>query len=292
MSAPKQTPPGGCLTPVRDTGWASKAQYVLRQTNTTIGRAPEAHVRILDRRVSRAHAVISADNDSYHLIQRSTTNPTFVNKMPVANILKLKSGDIIEFAEGVALRFDVFPENDFATEPNVLFSRRISVILAADVVDFTRLVETASEATLRKLEGCHAIFQGEVERHGGQLVQKLADSVLALFSSVLLAVVCARSLQQELREFNRDLAEDQRMQFRIAVNTGDILAKPSGEVQGDAINLAVRIQSLAEPGSVLVSRVVYDQVAELGLLEFRRMGAFKLKNISREVEVYQLVLDV
>ncbi len=275
----------------RDAGWAAEPQYVLRQTNTTIGRRPDADVRILDRRVSRTHVVISADNDSYHLIQCSTTNPTFVNKLPVANVLKLKSGDIIELADGVELRFDVFPGNDFATEPNVLFSRRFSVILAADVVDFTRLVESNSESTLRTLEECHGIFQSEIARHNGRLVQKVGDSILALFSSVLLAVHCARCVQQELTEFNQDLPLDRRIQFRIAVNSGDVLVKPNGEVQGDAINLAARIQSLAEPGTVLVSRAVCEQVAELDLLEFESKGIHQLKNISREVEVYQLLLD-
>lgn len=292
MSAPKPTPPGGCLTPIPPNAWwSSQASYLLRLTNTIIGSAPEADVRILDQRISRTHAVIAADNDSYDLIQRSTKNPTFVNQIPVASIVKLKSGDIIELAGGVELRLDVFPDSNGTTKTNVHFSRRLSAILAADVVGYCSLMETDSETTLRKFEECLAIFRREVERHGGRLVQKEGDSILALFNDPMHAVSCARALQQALGAFNRDLLPDRQMPVRIGVNTGGIMVKPNGKVEGHAVNLAFRIQSLAEPGGVLVSRAVYDQI-ELGFLEFESKGTHQLKNISREVEVYQLVLDV
>ena len=106
---------------------------------------------------------------------------------------------------------------------------------------------------------------------------------------MLLAISCAKAVQRALSDFNEPLPVARQMQFRIGINSGDIVVKSGGEVQGDAINLAVRIQSLAHPGSVLVSRVVYEQVAELDLLEFESVGVYQLKNISREVEVYRLM---
>jgi class 3 adenylate cyclase len=286
----KYTSRGGYVTPIPPAEWTLRRRFPLRKPIVTIGRASDADIPVIGvRTVSRTHVVITTNNGDYYVAQCSK-NPTLVKGLPLLDVCKLEPGDVIQLAENVSMRFDLLGDNAVDTEPNLTFSRQIVVILFADVVGFTRLMEADAEQTAQHLAHCHRIFSVGISRHGGELLQKIGDCILALFSSLVLAVSCARALQHSLAEFNQHLPTARQMQFRMGIHSGDIIITPEGEIRGDALNVAARVQSLANPGGVAVSGVVHDAVKELALLKFESRGTYTLKNLSKPVEIYELVL--
>jgi adenylate cyclase len=165
--------------------------------------------------------------------------------------------------------------------------RRLSAILAADIAGYSRLMGEDEAATVRDLKGHQAVVLPLVERHGGRIIDTAGDGILAEFPSVIGATACAVEIQRVMAARNEEVPEHRRMLFRIGVNLGDVIHDET-RIYGDGINVAARLEGLAEPGGVLVSQAVHDQVRDRLDLGFEDLGERELKNIARPVHVYRL----
>ena len=166
--------------------------------------------------------------------------------------------------------------------------RKLTAILCADVVGYSLLMGEDEKATLRTLTEYRQLFADYIEKFRGRVVNAPGDSILAEFGSVVDAVESAAEIQRELAERNAGLVEDRKMLFRIGVNLGDVLVKGE-ELYGDGVNIAARLESLAEPGGICVSRHVYDNVKQKLKLHFEYMGEQQVKNIAEPVRAYQVL---
>ncbi|MBV8360500.1 MAG: tetratricopeptide repeat protein [Deltaproteobacteria bacterium] len=167
---------------------------------------------------------------------------------------------------------------------------RLAAILCADVYGYSRLMEEDEEATLRTLTSHRTIIDSLIEEHRGRFVNAAGDSVMAEFASVVEAVSCAVDIQRRLRTENAELPPARRMEFRIGVNLGDVMVE-GAQIYGDGVNVAARLESLAEPGGICVSGVVQDQVGSKLALNFADLGEQQVKNIAKPVRVLRVLLD-
>jgi TolB-like protein/class 3 adenylate cyclase len=169
--------------------------------------------------------------------------------------------------------------------------RRLAAILAADVAGYSRLMHHDEEATHAKLTEllAHAVEPSIVE-HGGRVVKNTGDGLLAEFSSAVAAVRAAIELQSRVKKLTMGEPEDRRIAFRVGVNVGDIIVE-AHDIFGDGVNIAARLESIAEPGSVCISFSAYDQVRGKVEVEFIDLGEQNLKNIERPVRAYALAWD-
>jgi len=167
--------------------------------------------------------------------------------------------------------------------------RKLTTILSADVAGYSRLMGADEPGTLARLKVSRETIFGRIADYRGRLVNTAGDSVLAEFASVVNAVDCAVRIQRDLAERNATLPEAQRMLFRIGVNLGDVLVD-GGDLFGDGVNIAARLQELAEPGGVLVSGPVFEQVRNKLAVGFDFLGAQAVKNIAEAVPAYRVVL--
>lgn len=165
--------------------------------------------------------------------------------------------------------------------------RKLVAILAADVAGYSRLMSEDEEGTLHTLNAYREVVDALVARHKGRIANTAGDSILAEFPSPVEAVRCAGEIQAALETHNRALPEARRLRFRIGVNLGDVITK-GGDLLGDGVNVAARLQALAEPGGVLVSGSVFDQVEGKLDLGFTALGKKWVKNITKPVRVYRV----
>jgi len=165
--------------------------------------------------------------------------------------------------------------------------RRLAAILAADAVGYSRLMGDDEAATLAALNACRAVFKTRVAAHDGRVVDTAGDSVLAVFDSVVEAVQCANAVQTEIGVRNQDLADDRRMAFRIGVNLGDVIEQDDGTIYDDGVNVAARLESLAEPGGVTLLGSAFDQIEGKVDIAVDYIGEQNVKNIARPVRVYR-----
>lgn len=165
--------------------------------------------------------------------------------------------------------------------------RKLTTILAADVAGYARLMRADEEATLRTLGEYREIIDGSVTRHDGRVFGTGGDSVLAEFGSAVEAVRCAVEIQEELAARNGSRPEDRRMWFRIGINVGDVMVR-DGELFGDGVNLAARLEGEAEPGGIWVSGSAHDHVRGKLSFRFEDMGPRQLKNIAEPVPAFRL----
>lgn len=168
--------------------------------------------------------------------------------------------------------------------------RRLAAILHADVQGYSRLIEQDEVTALRILIPYLHLMTELVRQYGGHPVGSRGDSLLAEFSSARSAVQCAVAMQQELTARNAGLPAERRIAFRMGIHVGEIVEEGE-QLHGDGINIAVRIEGLAEPGGILVSGSVYDQVKNRLGLQYEDLGAQRLKNIAEPVRVYRVVLE-
>ena len=165
--------------------------------------------------------------------------------------------------------------------------RRLTAILSADVYGYSRLMGEDEPSTVRTIMAYRALMTEHIARQRGRVVDFSGDNLLAEFPSVVDAIECAAALQQDLVTRNAEFAEDRRMHFRIGINLGEVLVE--GErIYGDDVNIAARIQSLAEAGGICVSGMVHDQVRNKVAFEFESLGEQTVKNIAKPVPVYRL----
>ena len=170
------------------------------------------------------------------------------------------------------------------------FKRKLAAILSTDVVGYSRLMEDDEEATIQSINAYRKSISTLVEQHRGRVVDTTGDNLMAEFSSVVDAVQCAVEIQKEISERNADLPENRRMLFRIGVNLGDIVEEDD-KIYGDGVNIAARLESLAEAGGICISRTAYGQVKNKLNLGYEYLGEHSVKNISEPVHVYKVLMD-
>src|SRR5215467_5161658 len=168
--------------------------------------------------------------------------------------------------------------------------RRLAAILAADVAGYSRLIGADEEGTLDRLKAIRAeVIDPAIAAHRGRVVRTTGDGLLAEFASVLDALRYASDIQQEMRGRNGGIAVEQRIEFRIGIHQGDIVVE-DGDIFGDGVNVAARLEALADPGGICVSARVQEDAAGRLDLTFEDLGEQSLKNIARPVRVYRVRL--
>jgi len=176
-------------------------------------------------------------------------------------------------------------------ERPVRVERRLSAILAADVAGYSRLMHNDEEATHAKLTALLTeAVQPAITEHGGRIVKNTGDGLLAEFPSAVEAVRAALQFQDHVRELTISDLEDRRIAFRVGINIGDVIVEPH-DIFGDGVNIAARLESIAEPSGICISSSVYDHVRGKVAVEFADLGEQNLKNIDRLVRVYSVIGD-
>jgi adenylate cyclase len=168
--------------------------------------------------------------------------------------------------------------------------RRLAAILHADVVGYSRLMGDDEEGTLRALKDHLGALRVAIEGCGGRIVNIAGDAVLAEFGSVVAAVDCAVAAQRDLAARNETLAADRKLQFRIGVNLGEIVID-GDEIYGNGVNVAARLETLAEPGGICISGRVLEQVEDKIDVGFAYLGEHTVKNIKTPVKAFAVTLD-
>jgi adenylate cyclase len=166
-------------------------------------------------------------------------------------------------------------------------SRRLVAVFAADVEGYSRLMGADEVGTLKGLTERRAILDRLIGDHGGRIANTAGDSVLAEFGSAVDAVQCAVEAQTALAEANSNQAPDRRICFRIGIHIGDVMVR-AGDLFGDGVNIAARLQSTAKPGGVCISGATYDQVRKVLTITFADLGALQVKNIKEPIRAYQV----
>ncbi len=168
--------------------------------------------------------------------------------------------------------------------------RKLAAILAADVKGYSRLMGEDEVATLRTLTASREIIDSLILQYQGRVVGSAGDSVLAEFTSVVDAVQCAVEIQHALKVRNADLPEHRRMEFRIGINLGDVMIEGE-QIYGDGVNIAARLESLAEAGGICISGTVYEQIENKLQLKYEYLGEQAVKNIAKPVRVWRVQLE-
>jgi adenylate cyclase len=168
--------------------------------------------------------------------------------------------------------------------------RKLTAILCADVHGYSRLMGGDEEATLATLTAHRKIIDNLIEQHHGRFVNSAGDSVLAEFASVVEAVSCAVDIQTALKAENAKLPPERRMEFRIGINLGDVMVE-GDQIYGDGINVAARLESLADPGGICISGKVHEEIGHKLALSYDNLGAQRVKNIAEPVRVFRVLLE-
>jgi len=168
--------------------------------------------------------------------------------------------------------------------------RKLSGILSADAVGYSRLMEDNEEATIQTLNTYRNSMSTLIQQHRGRVVDMTGDNLMAEFSSVVDAVKCGVETQKEIRERNADLPVNRRMLFRIGVNLGDIVEEDD-RIYGDGVNIAARLEALAEGGGICISGTAYDQLKNKLQLGYHYLGEHSVKNIAAPVRVYKILME-
>ena len=168
--------------------------------------------------------------------------------------------------------------------------RKLTAILSADVKGYSRLMGEDEEWTLRTLNAYKEVMGSLIQHHRGRVVSTAGDNVLAEFASVVDAVQCAVEIQQVLRAKNAMLPENRRMQFRIGINLGDVIEEED-TIYGDGVNIAARMEGLAEAGGICISGSAYEQIENKLPLRYDYMGEHEVKNIAKPVRVYRARIE-
>jgi adenylate cyclase len=166
--------------------------------------------------------------------------------------------------------------------------RKLAAVLVADVAGYSRLMELDEEETHRRLSMVQReLIRAQIGQYHGKIIKSTGDGALVEFASVVDAVRCAVEIQRRMSERNADVPDDRRIEFRIGVNLGDVIVEPN-DIYGGGVNVAARLEGLADPGGLCISHTAYDQVRDKLPYPFVDKGAQTVKNISRPVHVYAL----
>ena len=198
-------------------------------------------------------------------------------------------------ADGGAGTGGIAPELEAASDAgtprsSLALRRKLAAILAADVAGYGTLFAEDEEATLRRLEVCRGVFDQCVSRYDGRIFNASGDVVLAEFASAVDAVRCALDVQENLKTGNLSYVPDKRMEFRIGITVGDVVERGS-DLLGDGVNIAARLQAMARPGGICVSRWVYEQVGNKVTARYQDLGLRKAKDIAQPIHAYAILLQ-
>ncbi len=170
------------------------------------------------------------------------------------------------------------------------FRRKLTAILSADVKGYSRLMGSDEESTVHTLKAYREVMSSSIQHHRGRVIDTVGDSVLAEFASVVDAVQCGVEIQQVLRAKNALLPEDRRMEFRIGINLGDVIEE-GNTIYGDGVNIAARMESLAQAGGICISGSAYEQIENKLPLRYEYLGEHEVKNIAKPVKVYRAQIE-
>jgi class 3 adenylate cyclase len=168
--------------------------------------------------------------------------------------------------------------------------RKLTAIFIADVAGYSRMMRDDEMATVNTLSAYREMMSTLIRQHRGRIVDTAGDNVLAEFSSVVDAMQSAVSIQKELRARNADLSDDRKMKFRIGINIGDVI-QDGDRIYGDGVNIAARLETLADPGGICISRMAYDQIESKLPLGYEYLGEQMVKNISKPLHAYRVVIE-
>jgi adenylate cyclase len=170
------------------------------------------------------------------------------------------------------------------------FKRKLTAVFSADVAGYSRLMGEDEEATVKTLETYKQVMFSLIKQHRGRVIDFPGDNILAEFASVVDAVQCGVAVQKELQARNADLPETRRMQFRIGINLGDVIEE--GErIYGDGVNIAARLEALAEPGGICISKTAFDHIESKLPFGYQFLGQQTVKNIARPVGAYKVLME-
>ena len=168
--------------------------------------------------------------------------------------------------------------------------RKLTAILSADVKGYSRLMGEDEEATVRTITAYREVMTGLIEEQNGRVVDAKGDNLLAEFPSAVDAVRCAVKIQKELKVRNNELPENRRMEFRIGINLGDVIEEQE-TIYGDGVNIAARLEGLAEGGGICISRMAFDNVKNKLDIGYEYLGEHSVKNITEPVRVYKVLME-
>lgn len=269
----------------------------------SIGRGRGSDIPIREDSVSREHAQLAfTDDGRCHLKDCDSTYGTFVLRdgrwerikqtvIELDDLLRfgnwqVKTAQIVKMlrAEESALQAQSQKTSFIRRRPQ----RRLAAILFADVVGYVRLMEAHEADTLERLKAHREdLIDPRISEYHGVVVKNIGDGVMAEFGSVLDAVQCAVEIQTGMAERNGDLPEERRMLLRIGINLGDVVIE-AGDIFGGGVNLASRLEGLAEPGGICISAAVYEQIWNKCDLHFDDLGELDIKHVAEPVRVYAL----
>jgi adenylate cyclase len=169
------------------------------------------------------------------------------------------------------------------------FKRKLTAVLSADAVEYSRLMAEDEAATVKTIASYREIMSSLIKQHRGRVVDSPGDNVLAEFSSVVDAVQCAVAVQNEFQARNAELGKNRQMQFRIGINLGDVIDEDD-RIYGDGVNIAARLESLADPGGICVSKTAFDQIETKLPLGYEYLGEQSVKNIPKPVGAYRVLM--
>ena len=198
------------------------------------------------------------------------------------------SGDIA--TEAISGRLKVVrpePQQETISNPNHRQRRRLMAVMVADAVGYSRLMHDDETATVAALNANKQMIMREVEAYEGQVVDSPGDNLLAVFTSAVAAVSCAVDLQRHIEQMNSGLAAARRMDFRVGIHLGDVVCQEQA-IYGDTVNITARLQRMAEPGGIRISRAVHDQVRHVLSLHYEDMGTQPMKNLPSLRSVYRV----
>jgi adenylate cyclase len=170
------------------------------------------------------------------------------------------------------------------------FKRKLTAILSADVIGYSRLMRDDEEATVRDIAARRVLITQIIQQHNGRVVDSPGDNILAEFASVVDAVNGAIKIQQEIKRSNTETPEDRRMEFRIGINLGDVIEEEE-RIYGDGVNIAARVEGLAAGGGIAISGIVYDSIKDKLSLGYQYLGEQDVKNIPEPVRIYRLLTE-
>jgi adenylate cyclase len=170
------------------------------------------------------------------------------------------------------------------------FHRKLTAILSADVAGYSRLMQDDESATVNTLESYKQAFFDLIKQHRGRVVDSPGDNLLAEFASVVDAVQCAVAVQKEFHAHNAELPENRRMLFRIGVNLGDVIEE-GDRIYGDGVNIAARLESIADPGGICISKTAFDQIETKLPFGYTYLGEQTVKNITKPVGAYRVLME-
>ncbi len=170
------------------------------------------------------------------------------------------------------------------------FKRKLTAILSADVVGYSRLMGEDESATVKTLETYKGVMFSLIKQHRGRVVDSPGDNLLAEFGSVVDAVQCAVSIQKELQTRNAELPENRKMEFRIGINLGDVIEEED-RIYGDGVNIAARLEALADPGGICISKTAFDYIENKLPFGYRFIGEQTVKNIAKPIGAYKVLME-